>query len=167
MILGRPWLATTDACISCRSGSMTILDGTEIKNLTLYPPARSILEDETSLWMELEEEEGVQPLLTIGKALTFKDETEDDAINNFISEPTSINKIFYQILNTTLGEEEQENLIEEALVSDTHIVPVLKNSKSVPIKVESGKTMNINPSLSLDEQKCLIDLLKKHKGEFS
>ena len=110
--------------------------------------------------MEPEEEEGVQPLLTIGKALNFKDETEDDAINNFISEPTSVNKKIYQILNATLGEEEQENLIEEALVSDTHIVPVLKILKNVPIEVESGKTMNINSSLSLNEQKHLISVLK-------
>ena len=146
---------------------MTILDGTEIKNLTLYHPTRSSLEAETPLWMELEEEEGIQTLLMIGKALTFKDETEDDAINNFISEPTSINKQIYQILNSTLGEEEQENIIEETLVSDTHIVPVLKNSKSVHVEVESGKTMNINPSLAPDEQELLITLLKKHKGEFS
>ena len=76
--------------------------------------------------MEPEEEEGIQPLLTIGKALTFKDETEDDAINNFISEPTSVNKEIYQILNINLGEKKQENLTEEELVSDTHIVPVLK-----------------------------------------
>ena len=53
---------------------MTISDGTKIKNLTLYPPTRLILEAETPLWMEPEEEEGVQPLLTIGKALAFKDE---------------------------------------------------------------------------------------------
>ena len=85
---------------------MTISYGIEIKKLTLYPPARPRLEAKNLLWMELEEEEGVQPLLTIGKALTFKDETEDDAINNFISEPTSINKKIYQILNATLGEEE-------------------------------------------------------------
>ena len=106
---------------------MTISDGIEIKNLTLYPPARSSLEDETPLWMEPEEEEGVQPLLMIGKALTFKYETEDGAINNFISEPTSVNKKIYHILNATLAEEEQENITEEKLVSDTHIVPVLKN----------------------------------------
>ena len=130
---------------------MTILDETKTKNLTMYPLAQPCLEAETPLWMELEEEEGIQPLLTIGKALTFKDETEDNAINNFISEPTSVNKKIYQILNTTLGEEEQENITEEALVSDTHIVPLLKKLKSVPIVVEFGKTMNINPSLSLDE----------------
>ena len=46
--------------------------------MTLYPPSRPILEVETPLWMDMEEEEGIQPLLMIGKALTFKDETEDD-----------------------------------------------------------------------------------------
>ena len=107
LILGRPWLATADACISYRSGCMTISDGTEIKNLTLYPPARPSLEAQTPLWMDPKEEEGVQELLMIGKALTFKDENEDDAINNFISEPTFVNNKIYQILNATLGEEEQ------------------------------------------------------------
>ena len=147
MILGRPWIATVDACISCRSRSMIKSYGTEIKNLTLYPLAQSSLEAETSLWMEPKEDEGIQPLLTIWKALTFKDETEDDAINHFINEPTYVNKKIYQSMNATLGEEEQENITNETLVSDTHIVPVLKNSKSVPVKVESRKTLNINPSL--------------------
>ena len=52
LILGRPWLATADAYISCRSGSMTISDGTETKSLTLYPLARPSLEAETSLWIK-------------------------------------------------------------------------------------------------------------------
>ena len=96
---------------------MTISDGMDTKNLTLYPPARPSLEADTSLWIEQEEEEEeVQPLLTIGRALTFKNETEDDTIINFISEPTSVNREAYQILNTTLAKEEQENLTEEALV---------------------------------------------------
>ena len=30
-ILGRPWLATTDACIACQSGKMTITDGVKAK----------------------------------------------------------------------------------------------------------------------------------------
>ena len=76
---------------------------------------------------------------------------EDDTINNFIGEPTSVNKEVYQILNITLGKEEQENITEETLVRDTHIIPVLKNLKSIPIEVEFGKTLNINPNLSVDE----------------
>ena len=71
---------------------MSISDGTNTKILSLYPQARPNLEAETPMWMDLEEEEGVQLLLTIGKFLTFKDETKDDTINSFISEPTSVNK---------------------------------------------------------------------------
>jgi hypothetical protein len=37
LILGRPWLATADAYIGCRQGSMTITRGSNIKNLALYP----------------------------------------------------------------------------------------------------------------------------------
>ena len=44
---------------------------------------------------------------------------------------------------------------------------MLKNLKSVPIKIEPRKTLNINPSLALDEHERLITLLKKYKGEFS
>ena len=106
-------------------------------------------------------------MLTIGKSLTFKDETEDDAINSFISEPTSINKHVYHILNSTLHEEKQENLTEETLVSDTNIIPVLKNSKSIPIEIELGKTLNINLDLAPDELERLITLMKHHKGYFS
>ena len=46
------------------------------------------------------------------------------------------------------------------------MVPVLKNLKSVPVEIELGKMLNINPNLAPDEQERLITLLKKHKGEF-
>jgi hypothetical protein len=40
LILGRPWLATTNAFIGCRTGNMLISHGTERKQITLYPPAQ-------------------------------------------------------------------------------------------------------------------------------
>jgi hypothetical protein len=40
LILGRPWLATADAYIGCRTGNMTITRGGVTKNLILYPPAK-------------------------------------------------------------------------------------------------------------------------------
>ena len=117
--------------------------------------------------MEPEEEDRVQPLLMIGKALTLKHEIEDGAINSFISEPTSVNMHVYQILSSTLDEEKQENITKETLVSGTSIIPVLKNSKSIPIDIEVGKTLNINLDLSPDELELLVTLLKQHKGAFS
>jgi hypothetical protein len=47
VILGRPWLATTNAFIGCREGEMTISNGLSIQNLTIYPPAQPIMEN---LW---------------------------------------------------------------------------------------------------------------------
>ena len=83
---------------------MTISNGSTINNLTLYPPSKRSIDTETSLWMDLEEEEDIQSLLTIGKSLTFKTETEDDTICNFISEPMSVTKRAYQIMDSTLKE---------------------------------------------------------------
>ena len=37
LILGRPWLATVDAYISCQTGIMTIKIGPLSKQLVLYP----------------------------------------------------------------------------------------------------------------------------------
>ena len=44
VILGRPWMATADAYISCRSGSMTISHGSTIKNMNLYPLSKPIID---------------------------------------------------------------------------------------------------------------------------
>jgi hypothetical protein len=40
LILGRPWLATADAYIGCRSGTMTIARGGVTRNIILYPPSK-------------------------------------------------------------------------------------------------------------------------------
>ena len=71
LILGRPWLATVDAFIGCRSSSMTIFDGYDTKKLTLYPHATPNMEPENSLWMDMEDESALL-VLTIGKAQVSK-----------------------------------------------------------------------------------------------
>ena len=54
--------------------------------------------------MDLEEEEGTQPLMMIGRALALKTETGDVTICSFISEPMSVTRQAYHILNNTLKE---------------------------------------------------------------
>ena len=98
------------AYISYRLGSMTISDGTETKSLTSYPPTRPSSYTDTPLWVDLEEEENAQSLLSIGRAFTYKNETEDDTICSFISEPMYVTKHAFQILDNTLSELEQEEL---------------------------------------------------------
>jgi hypothetical protein len=79
-ILGRPWLATFDAYISCRSGYMTISHRNYTKNITLYPSTKPSLELEISPWIEDSDEESTYPLLSLDQALTFRQNNEDDFI---------------------------------------------------------------------------------------
>ena len=59
LILRRPWMATTDAYISCRARNMTIKNGDMSKQLVLYPPIQPILEHDLPLCLEEEEEDEV------------------------------------------------------------------------------------------------------------
>ena len=53
LILGRPLLATVDACIACRSRKMTILDGVKTKKLTLYSSRQPQLDLDQVSWPDL------------------------------------------------------------------------------------------------------------------
>ena len=49
MILGRPWLATTDAYISCRKGEKTISNGLSTKKFILHSSTQ--LTTSNILWL--------------------------------------------------------------------------------------------------------------------
>lgn len=162
LILGRPWLATADAFISCRSGSMTISNGCETKQLTLYPHATPMINNDNSVWLDYEADE-TQPILTVGQALTFKDSTEDELISSFISEPSSVNSEIHDHLTTILESEPQQNLKTEDLSQTSADTP----SKSIAVEIEPGKTLNINPHLTDAETQQLMKLLHENKQAFA
>lgn len=56
IILGRPWHATLDAYIGCRSGDMTISDVINTKTIALYSPAQPQLDQEQVVWPDIGEE---------------------------------------------------------------------------------------------------------------
>jgi hypothetical protein len=93
---------------------MIISDGYDTKKLTLYPPAKPSMETENPFWVDCEEGD-VQPLLTIGKSLSFKNETEDDTINSFISDPMVVTQEAYQTLDNVMDETKQEEITQETL----------------------------------------------------
>eukprot|EP00253_Pinus_taeda_P005047 PITA_05047 len=162
LILGRPWLATTDAFISYRSGSMTISNGCETKQLTLHPHATPMINNDNFVWLDYEDDD-TQPILTIGQALTFKDTTEDELISNFISEPSSVNSETHDHLTAILEPESQQNLKTENLSQTSANI----SSKSIIVEIEPGKTLNINPNLTDDETQQLMKLLRENKEAFT
>lgn len=72
---------------------MVISDGQATQNLNLYPPKPNV-DVYNPWWDEFGPESDLSlPLLTLGKAQYFKDKTEDDVINGFISNSLSVASI--------------------------------------------------------------------------
>jgi hypothetical protein len=95
LILGRPWLATSDAYIDCREDNMTITDGLSQKQIVLYPPTQPLIKENLPMWVE-EEEDLVQttsyPIYTINTTLASSKIDEDTFLVNFLQNqyPTDV-----------------------------------------------------------------------------
>jgi len=78
LILGRPWLATADAFISCRYGDMYISNGSSIKKFTLYPLSKKITEVESEIWIDDDNEDfdDMQPIYILSQL-----DKEDQLVN--------------------------------------------------------------------------------------
>ena len=74
MVLGRPWLAMTDAFIGCRLGDMFLSRGNLVKQVSLYPPAKSIIEVGDVTWFDKETGDGESshPIFTIDQIGSLK-----------------------------------------------------------------------------------------------
>lgn len=58
VILGRPWISTTNTFIGLRSRKMYVSWGDSIKEVTLYPPTKSVIELKNVLWFDHEASDG-------------------------------------------------------------------------------------------------------------
>lgn len=152
IILGRPWTATVNAYIGCRSWNMVISNGHNTKNLVLYPPAEPNSHIKTvggkkalSMVEDVMEEEDVRPILTIRHALQLKMESEDDVITSFMDDPCSISESNQQILESILSCETQETMEKTERLEEP---PVGALHESIQVELELGKTLNINLNLS-------------------
>eukprot|EP00253_Pinus_taeda_P007449 PITA_07449 len=98
------------------------------------------------------------------KALDFKDQTEDDAINNFISQTESRSHTQCFMIEAAFDSE-----LEEDPLKDPHdqTIPVTIVANSKVVEIEPGKTLNINAILTPDQETKLVNLLQKYQGAFS
>jgi len=157
LILGRPWLATADAYIGCRQGNMTITRGPDIKNLILYPPAQpSLTMIKTNQRPASYLTDNIRSPLMVQKALDFKDQTEDDAINNFISQTESRSHTQCFMIKAAFDSELEENHLKDA---HDQAIPVTSVANIKVVEIEPGKTLNINANLTPDQEIKLIHLL--------
>eukprot|EP00253_Pinus_taeda_P008680 PITA_08680 len=157
LILGRPWLATVDAYISCRAGSMTIKNGPMSKQLVLYPPAQPLLEHDLPLWLEegYEDEVYSAPLCTV-EATRGGPQTEDDLTENLIQNPPPGALSLEELVEHT-----QASALVDLCVTDL-TTPRVKNVEFGP-----ERTLKINSSLSPSQEKELCSLLNRHLEAFA
>ena len=84
------------------------------------------------------------PLLTLGKAQYFKDETKDDVTNGFIS-----NSLFFAYVKNENEEEKVEDIDFEQMRTTSNISSIL-------IEIEYGKFLNVNPNLTVEQNQWLL-----------
>jgi hypothetical protein len=165
LILGRPWLATTDAYIGCRMGNMTIARGGITKNLILYPPAKP---SPTFVYPQLPPprypEKDLRAPLTLEEALRLKNQLEDDVISGFINSPATVSNPTCQMLQVVLDCEAQGDLLEDLMEQQIPTTTV-HNNKSV--EIAPGRSLNINANLDEQQQQKLIQVLSKYQQAFA
>ena len=90
VVRGRPWFATVDAFISCRSGEMTISNGTQSQKIILFPLAQPTTE--VPLWLEnpYGEENCIQPLLTLEQVKGVQEKNEEQILSLFLADSACI-----------------------------------------------------------------------------
>eukprot|EP00253_Pinus_taeda_P030192 PITA_30192 len=157
LILGRPWLATTNAYISCQVGSMTIKNGPTSKHLVLYPPAQPLLEHDLPLWLEEGDEDEVYSApLCIVEATRGGPQTKDDLIENSIQNPPPSALSLKELVEGT-----QASALVDLCVGDP-TSPRVKNVEFGP-----KRTLKISSSLSPSQEKELCSLLNHHLDAFA
>ena len=81
-----------------------------------------------------------------------------------MDDPCSVSETNQQFLECILSCETQETI---ETTEGSEQLPVDAPSESVPVELEPGKTLNINPTLSEPQKKQLVDVLQKHKEAFA
>jgi hypothetical protein len=81
--IGRPWLATTDAFISCWSAEMTISNETHSQKLFLFPPAQPTQEIPFLIENPYGEEDCIRPLLTLEQVKLMQEQSDEQISSLF------------------------------------------------------------------------------------
>lgn len=106
------------------------------------------------------EEFDAYSILTIGKALNFENETEDDSIRSFINDPFFFTLTASQFLSFVIEKYNEKETLDDPVTQE---IPTSPSLKGVPLDIELGKTLNIKSNSSLVQRDKLVFLLKNNK----
>lgn len=132
LILGRPWLATTDAFISYRSGDMFISNGSATNKFTLYPLEKSTVEVENEEWID--DDFNIRPIFSTSQL------DEEDQILNLMENNESSS-----YCESSQSFQEQCNI--EYLSSRQLSLESMEKIGNSTIGIFLGKTLNMKNNL--------------------
>ena len=174
VIMWRPWLATVYAFTGCIYRNMFLSWGDSIKQVTLYPPTKSVIKLQEILWYDDEssDREITQPLFTIDQVMSFKETTKDNQINSMLCNIDYMleSDLASSSINQVLNVETQENSYLPTLLSLYSIPKVVSQGlekSTLQIEVNPKKFMYINLELDEQQKNQLIELLKRQSGAFA
>lgn len=154
LILGRPWLATADAIIGCRSGNRIVPRGTERKQLTLYPSTQAPAVTH-NLWLDekYNDREEMKYVLSINQIYDFVEDNNEYLVEMFISQPEVSEELRneqYTIADQILAQSFQETCTMyslKTLFEDIFPIYSITNTQSKIVEINLGKTLNIGAFL--------------------
>ena len=127
---------------------MLISHGTERKQITLYPSAQRPSPLDQLSWInetKEQEEEVIQPVLSINQFFDFQEENNEDLLDYFIVEPDiskELRDMQYVVANKVLGYNFQENCTVHSLALSFHDifnVHSITDMHSKTIEISPGK----------------------------
>ena len=160
MILGRPWLATTNAYISCRKGEMIISNGMATKKIIVHPPAQ--LASVNTLWVEDPYE-----LNTMEQPSINVEQTQENILDQFLS--TSYYENFndpkdfenFDQYHHIFSQDFQENYdFTQPFTTSVMTISEQLELDTLSVGISLGKSLYINSRLDSEQQAQLSKYYK-------
>lgn len=159
MILGIPWLATTDAYIGYRNGEMIISNGLSTKKVTLHQPAQPVVYNPLLLEDPYEIQDNDQPLIDVNQTRDFQEKIEEHILDQFLSSNYQENLDYYtdstpfNDYEHIFGKEFQEtSSLENSLNSSICTIDKILEPSVKPIEISPGKLLYISSERDLVKQ---------------
>jgi hypothetical protein len=169
VVLGHPWLATTDAFISCRSGEMTISNGTHSQNLVLFPPAQPA--QEIPIWLEKPygEEDCIKPLLILEQVRGMQEQSDEQVLSLFLVNTNCIEypRSFVELSHIFSFEFQQTWHLDITQLYSLSPAHSEKEESIELVEISPGKPLYINSSLELEQKTQVIEMLQRQFDAFA
>ena len=168
MVLGHPWLAIENAFINCRSGEMTISNGTHSQKLVLFPPAQPAQEIPISLENPYGEEDFIRPLLTLEQVRGMQEQSDEQILSLFLADTNCIEypRSFAELSHIFSSKFQQTSHPDITQLYTLSPASLEKEEITKLVEISPGKPLYINSTLEPKQKTQVIEMLQRQFDSF-